>query len=189
MPGDDWQKFANLRAYYAFMWGYPGKKLLFMGQEFGQWNEWDSGHSLDWHLADFPPHRGLQLLIRDLNQTYRNNPALHARDCEGEGFQWLVVDDADWSVLAWLRRGGDGDPPVAVVANLTSVPRHGYQLPLPQGGAWREILNSDGLDYGGSGMGNLGQVNADAGAYKGMPASAMVTLPPLATILLRAGEN
>ena len=132
MPGDDWQKFANLRAYYAFMWGYPGKKLLFMGQEFGQWQEWDSGHSLDWHLRGLPAPSRPSAAHPRLNRTYRENAALHARDCEGDGFQWLVVDDADWSVLAWLRRGGDSDPPVAVVTNFTRVPRHGYQLPLPQ---------------------------------------------------------
>src|SRR5690606_1356937 len=118
MAGDDWQKFANLRAYYGFMWGYPGKKLLFMGQEFGQRDEWASDRSLDWHLAEFPPHRGLQLLIRDLNAAYRDRPALHARDCEGEGFHWLIVDDAAWSVFAWLRRGAGGDPPVVVISNF-----------------------------------------------------------------------
>jgi 1,4-alpha-glucan branching enzyme len=189
MAGDDWQKFANLRAYYAFMWAYPGKKLLFMGQEFGQWQEWSSSRSLDWHLTEFAPHRGLQSLIRDLNRAYRDNPALYARDCEGEGFEWLIVDDADWSVLGWVRRGAPGDPPVAAIVNFTSVPRHGYQVPLPEGGAWREIVNSDAAAYGGSGTGNFGRVIADAGPHKGKPASAMVTLPPLATIFLRLGEH
>ncbi|MEO8667063.1 MAG: 1,4-alpha-glucan branching protein GlgB [Bauldia sp.] len=189
MAGDDWQKFASLRAYYAFMWAYPGKKLLFMGQEFGQWREWAADRSLDWHLTEFAPHRGLQSLIRDLNRAYRDNAALYARDCEGEGFQWLIVDDADWSVLGWLRRGAPGDPPVAAIVNFTSVPRHGYQVPLPEGGAWREIVNTDAAIYGGSGTGNFGRVIADAGPHKGMPASAMVTLPPLATIFLRLGEH
>ncbi len=185
MAGDDWQKFANLRAYYGFMWGYPGKKLLFMGQEFGQWTEWASNRSLDWHLAQFAPHRGLQLLIRDLNSAYRDTPALHARDCEGDGFRWLIVDDTDWSVFAWLRSGGEGDPPVVVISNFTSVPRRGYEIPLPQAGTWIELLNTDASAYGGSGIGNLGKVEARAGGYRDMPASALVTLPPLATIYLR----
>jgi 1,4-alpha-glucan branching enzyme len=189
MPGDDWQKFASLRAYYGFMWGYPGKKLLFMGQEFGQWQEWSSDRSLDWHLTAYPPHSGLQALMRDLNRAYRDNGALHARDCEGDGFEWLIVDDAPWSVTAWLRRGAPGDRPVAVVTNFTSVPRHGYQIPLPQGGAWREIVNTDAAAYGGSGMGNLGRVVANAGPYRDFPASALATLPPLATIMLRPGED
>jgi 1,4-alpha-glucan branching enzyme len=189
MPGDDWQKFANLRAYYAFMWGYPGKKLLFMGQEFGQWQEWASDRSLDWHLTGFGPHRGVQSLIRDLNRAYRDNGALHARDCEGDGFQWLIADDADWSVFAWARRGAPEDRPVAVAVNFTSVPRHGYQLPLPFAGTWREIVNTDAAIYGGSGTGNFGRVVADAGPYRNEPASAMVTLPPLAAIMLRLGED
>ncbi len=184
MPGDDWQKFANLRAYYAFMWGHPGKKLLFMGQEFAQRDEWNFNRSLDWHVAGYPTHRGVQLLVRDLNHLHRDLPALHARDCEPEGFRWIVVDDADQSVLAWLRLGGEGDAPVAVVCNFTPVPRQFYRIGLPLAGAWREILNTDAEAYGGSGMGNLGAVTAEPVPAHGYPASVTLTLPPLATLFL-----
>ncbi|MEQ1942212.1 1,4-alpha-glucan branching protein GlgB [Mesorhizobium sp. VNQ89] len=181
MAGDDWQKFANLRAYYAFMWGYPGKKLLFMGQEFAQRNEWSEARSLDWGELQHPPHRGVQALVRDLNYLYRSRPALHARDCEPEGFSWLMADEAETSVYAWVRTAPEGNP-VAVISNFTPVPRKGYRLPLPATGRWREIINSDAKDYGGSGMGNAGAVEArreDGGAI-----FAEVTLPPLATIML-----
>ncbi len=158
MPGDEWRKFANARAYYAFMWGHPGKKLLFMGQEFGQTREWSEARSLDWHLLQYPPHAGLSLLVRDLNILYRETPALYARDCEAEGFQWLAVDDADQSVFAWLRRGGPEDAPVAVIVNFTPVPRPDYRIGLPAAGRWREILNTDAAVYGGGGLGNFGAV-------------------------------
>ncbi|MHB2169299.1 1,4-alpha-glucan branching protein GlgB [Alsobacter sp. R-9] len=185
MPGDDWQKFASARAYYAFMWGHPGKKLLFMGQEFGQRREWAFRQSLDWHLlGEGPFHVGLQATVRDLNQLYRTLPALHARDCEPEGFRWVVVDDADQSVLAWLRFDAEGGPPVAVVCNFTPVPRHGYRIGLPQAGRWREALNTDAVDYGGTGMGNLGAVEAAPEPSHGLPASATLTLPPLAALYL-----
>ncbi len=187
MPGDEWQRFANLRAYYAFMWAYSGKKLLFMGQEFGQIREWNFQRELEWNLLDYPVHKGTQHLIRDLNRAYRTHPALHTRDCEPEGFRWVVVDDAENSVFAWLRLGAPGDPPVAVVCNFTPVPRRGYRLGLPHAGPWREILNTDAKDYGGSGMGNMGGVNAEERPAHGQPASAMLTLPPLATLYLRAG--
>ncbi len=176
MSGDDWQQFANLRAYYGLMWGYPGKKLLFMGQEFAQRREWSEARALDWELRAAPSHEGVRNLVRDLNRLYRDKPALHARDCEGEGFEWLVVDDAENSVFAWLRKA-PGAPPVAVVANMTPALRSGYRLPLPRDGTWREVLNSDAAVYGGSGKGNLGKVEAEHGA-------AQVTLPPLATIML-----
>jgi 1,4-alpha-glucan branching enzyme len=176
MSGDDWQKFANLRAYYTLMWGYPGKKLLFMGQEFAQRREWSEERALDWELRDAPSHEGVRNLVRDLNGLYRDLPALHARDCEGEGFEWLIVDDRDNSVFAWLRKA-PGEKPVAVIANMTPFARENYRVPLPVGGIWREILNSDATDYGGSGIGNMGRVTASDGA-------ASVTLPPLATIML-----
>lgn len=176
MSGDDWQKFANLRAYYGLMWGYPGKKLLFMGQEFAQRREWNENRALDWELRDAPAHEGVRHLVRDLNRLYREKPALHARDCEGEGFQWLIVDDAANSVFAWLRKT-PGANPVAVISNMTPALRTGYRLPLPHDGTWREVLNSDATAYGGSGQGNLGSVTAQGGA-------ADVTLPPLATIML-----
>jgi 1,4-alpha-glucan branching enzyme len=182
MPGDEWQQFANARAYYGFMWGHPGKKLLFMGQEFGQTSEWKEAQSLDWHLLQYPIHSGLQTLIRDLNKVYRQTPALHARDCDGSGFQWLVSDDRNNSVFAWLRIGEDGDPPVAVVSNFTPVPRSNYRIGLPQAGTWREIMNTDAGVYGGSDTGNLGAVTATEEPWHGFPASAAVFLPPLATV-------
>jgi len=183
MAGDDWQKFANLRAYYAFMWAYPGKKLLFMGQEFASWNEWSEARSLDWHLLSEPDHLGIQKLIRDLNRIYREIPALHARDCEPGGFEWLVVDDMENSVFAWLRLSGGDDPPVAIVANFTPAPRQNYNLPLPRAGRWRELINTDAGEYGGSGWGNFGGILADVPGENGRPASARVTLPPLATVM------
>ncbi len=184
MAGDDWQKFANLRAYYAFMWGYPGKKLLFMGQEMAPWTEWSEAHSLDWRLLEHAPHKGMQSLIRDLNGLYRAYPALHARDCEGEGFEWLIADDHENSVFAWARHSGSGDPIVVVVTNFTPVPRDNYLLPLPSAGHWREILNTDAGVYGGSGRGNMGAVTAASHRSHGKPASARLSLPPLATLFL-----
>ncbi len=176
MPGDDWQQFANLRAYYAFMWGYPGKKLLFMGQEFAQRREWSEARALDWSLRDNRNHEGVRNLVRDLNQVYRDKAALHGRDCEGEGFEWLIADDAANSVFAWLRKS-PGAKPVAIIANMTPIARAPYRIPLPHDGRWCEIINSDARDYAGSGLGNLGGVVAKDGA-------AWVCLPPLATIML-----
>ena len=181
MAGDDWQKFANLRAYYAFMWGYPGKKLLFMGQEFAQRNEWSEARALDWHELDYKPHQGVQKLVRDLNYLYRSRPALHARDCEPEGFGWLLADEKETSVYAWIRKAPEGNP-IAVISNFTPVPRPGYRLPLPAAGTWREIMNTDAAEYGGSGMGNKGAVEAKAA--EGGAVAASVTLPPLSTVML-----
>ncbi|WP_454015241.1 1,4-alpha-glucan branching protein GlgB [Aquamicrobium terrae] len=180
MAGDDWQKFATLRAYYAFMWGYPGKKLLFMGQEFAQRREWSEARSLDWNLLDHAPHRGMRQVVRDLNLLYRSHPALHARDCEPEGFSWLIVDDHANSVFAWLRRA-PGANAIAIVSNFTPVPREDYRVPLPQAGRWREIMNTDAADYGGSGKGNGGFVEARG---QGGGVAATMLLPPLATIML-----
>ena len=182
MPGDEWQQFANARAYYGFMWGYPGKKLLFMGQEFGQRNEWNFDTALDWWVLDYAYHRGVQSLIRDLNRLHLEKPALHARDCEPEGFQWIVVDDAQHSVFAWVRWGGPGSTPIAVVSNFTPEPRRNYRIGLPHRGRWKEILNTDAPAYGGSGMGNLGVVTAFSNPSHGLPASAEIVLPPLATV-------
>ncbi|MCM2290834.1 1,4-alpha-glucan branching protein GlgB [Allorhizobium sp. BGMRC 0089] len=181
MPGDDWQKFANLRAYYAFMWGYPGKKLLFMGQEFAQWSEWSESRSLDWTLLQYPLHEGMRRLVRDLNFTYRAKPALHARDCEGDGFEWLIAEDMDNSVFAFLRKA-PGEKPIAVIANLTPVYHERYRLNLPVAGRWREILNTDAEIYGGSGKGNGGRVEAKKTEDGGF--AAVLALPPLAVILL-----
>ena len=182
MPGDEWQRFANARAYYAFMWAHPGKKLLFMGCEFGQTREWNFDAGLEWQLLQYPLHQGMQALVRDLNRVYREVAALHARDCEAEGFQWIVVDDAEQSVYAWLRHGAPGDVAVAVICNFTPVPRYGYRIGLPQAGRWREILNSDAAVYAGSGIGNLGGVDAQAHPAHGFPASAEVTIPPLGVL-------
>ena len=188
MAGDAWQKFASLRAYYAFMWGYPGKKLLFMGQDMAPWSEWSEARGLAWHLLEQPEHKGVQTLVRDLNNAYRSHPALHARDCEADGFEWLVVDDKENSVFAWARHSGEGHPIVAVVSNFTPVPRHGYVLPLPAAGRWREIINTDAGLYGGSGMGNLGGIMSEPQPSHGKPAHAKVTLPPLATLYFMHDE-
>ena len=188
MSGDDWQKFATLRAYYAFMWGYPGKKLLFMGQEMAPWTEWNAAQSLDWNLLQHPPHRGMQSAVRDLNNLYRTVPALHARDCEPEGFEWLIGDDAENSVFAWARHAGDGTKPIVVISNFTSVLRENYILPLPNAGIWREVFNSDAEQYWGSGKGNMGRIEALGGSSHGKPASARITLPPLATLYFSAED-
>ncbi len=189
MPGDAWQRFAALRAYYAFMWAYPGKKLLFMGQEFAQGREWDHDAQLDWELLERPQHQAVQALVRDCNRLYRAERALHARDCESEGFRWISVDDAAHSVFAWARFGGDGARPVVAAANFTPVPRTGYRLGLPHGGRWNEILNTDSSAFGGSDVGNAGGVTAEPVPSHGYPYSAAVTLPPLGTIwLAHAGD-
>ena len=177
MAGDDWQKFATLRAYYGLMWGYPGKKLLFMGQEFAQRDEWSEARALDWHLLDHRPHRGMQRLVADLNQLYRSRPALHARDCEAEGFEWVLVDASADSLFAWVRRA-PGAMPIVVISHFTPVLRHGYRMRLPSGGRWREVMNSDAQDYGGSGAGNMGAVMADEEGW------ANITIPPFATLML-----
>jgi 1,4-alpha-glucan branching enzyme len=184
MPGDGWQKFAQLRAYLAFQWAHPGKKLLFMGSEFGQGREWDFEHSLDWHLLDVPWHRGVQTLVKDCNRVMRAEPALHARDCESEGFQWIEVGDRDNSVFSWVRYGGEGASPVVAVVNMTPVPRPAYRIGVPFAGRWREALNTDSALYGGSNVGNGGGVHAHATPSHGLPCSATVSLPPLATVWL-----
>jgi 1,4-alpha-glucan branching enzyme len=184
MPGDLWQKLAGARAYFGFMWAYPGKKLLFMGAEFGQWTEWDFRSQLDWALLDFPTHEGLKRAVGDLNRLYRALPALHRRDSEPSGFRWIVVDDEAQSVLAWIRYGDEGDAPVAVICNLTPLPRIGYRIGLPHAGTWREVFNSDAGAYGGSDTGNLGRVEASPHGSHGFSASAEIVIPPLATMYL-----
>ncbi len=189
MPGDDWQKFANLRAYYGFMWTHPGKKLLFMGGEFGQWGEWNHNVSLDWHLVaqdyghGWRPHAGLQALIRDLNRLYRDTPSLHQLDCDPDGFEWIEGGDVDQSVFIYLRKGREGAKPVLVASNLTPIPRHGYRVGVPAGGRWVERLNTDATAYGGSGLGNLGGVDAEPEGWHFQPYSISLTLPPLATVV------
>jgi 1,4-alpha-glucan branching enzyme len=184
IPGDEWQKFATARAYYGFMWSHPGKKLLFMGQEFGQTSEWNFDAALPWWLLDHKPHQGMQAFIRDLNRLYRTSPALHARDCEPEGFRWIVVNDDEQSVLGFLRSGAEGDKPIAVICNFTPVPRLGYRVGLPDAGRWKEILNSDSEIYGGSNVGNFGGIFAEMRPAHGFAASAALTLPPLSTLFL-----
>jgi 1,4-alpha-glucan branching enzyme len=184
MPGDAWQQFATLRAFYAFLWGYPGKKLLFMGQEFAQVPEWNFETGLDWPALDIAEHRGMQALVRDCNRGYRAQPALHDGDCVATGFRWIVVDDTKSSVFAWLRQDRGAAPPVAVVANFTPKPHKGYRIGLPRPGRWREILNTDSAIYGGSNVGNGGEVVARATPCHGFPYSAKLTVPPLGTIWL-----
>ena len=189
MPGDDWQRFANLRAYLGFMWTHPGKKLIFMGSEFAQVREWNHDAGLDWFLLDKPEHRGMQGLLADLNGTYRNTRALHARDNDPSGFRWVIMDDADQSVFAYLRTGDEDDAPVLVVCNFTPLPRYGYRVGVPSGGSWEEIVNTDAQPYGGSNMGNAGRVRAEDASCHGLPAFVSLTLPPLATIILRACQG
>jgi 1,4-alpha-glucan branching enzyme len=187
MPGDRWQKFANLRAYYAFMWGHPGKKLVFMGGEIGQEREWNHDASLDWHLLDDPMHHGMQSLMRDLNHVYRELGALHQRDFEPAGFEWLVAGDADQSVIAFLRRGHDPSRSVVVVSNFTPIPRHGYRVGVSQPGFYRERINTDAGIYGGSNLGNGGGVWADGVPAHERPFSLSLTLPPLGSLILETG--
>jgi 1,4-alpha-glucan branching enzyme len=182
MPGDEWQRFANLRAYYGFMWGHPGKKLLFMGLEFGQHNEWDADASLGWHLLEYPLHAGVQKLVRDLNALLRQHKALHERDFTPEGFAWIAHDDAENSVLSFTRHDADGSF-VIVLCNFTPVPRHDYRVGVPSAGRYVELLNTDALDYGGSGIANTA-LATDAIASHGKPQSLAVSVPPLATVFL-----
>ncbi|TKA97100.1 1,4-alpha-glucan branching protein GlgB [Cereibacter changlensis] len=183
MAGDPWQKFANLRAYFGFMWTHPGKKLLFMGGEFAQDREWNHDASLDWHLLDNPANSGMKRLVADLNRTYRAIPALHRQDCDPAGFEWVDAADADNSVLSFLRKA-DGCPPVLVICNLTPQVHHDYRIGVPQGGGWREVLNTDAGLYGGSDVGNSGLLQAEDTSWHGRPASLRLTLPPLATVLV-----
>jgi 1,4-alpha-glucan branching enzyme len=184
MHGDREQKFANLRALYGWMWAHPGKQLLFMGGEFGQWREWGEACELDWHLVDSPDHAGLLRLVADLNRTYRAQPALWARDADPEGFRWIDANNADDNVLAFLRFGGDGAPPVACVANFSPTVRSAVRIGLPLSGVWDEVLNTDAQIYGGGNVGNYGSVTAEDISWHGLPASAEITLPPLATLWL-----
>ena len=184
MPGDRWQKFANLRAYLSFMWTHPGKKLLFMGCEFGQWREWNHDQQLDWYLLQYPEHKGVQKLVGDLNRLYRDYPALHDQDDVPQGFQWLIGDDATNSVFAWLRWSKDGQP-LLVVANFTPVPREGYRIGVPSAGTWQEVLNSDADTYAGSNYGNGGGVDTDPLPSHGQTHSLALNLPPLGVLILK----
>ena len=184
MPGDDWQKLANLRLLYGYQYTQPGKKLLFMGDEIGQFQEWSHERSLDWHLLDQPAHAGLLRFVADLNRLYRAEPALHRLDSDPAGFEWVQADDAARATLSYLRRAPDGAS-VLVVCNFTPVPRHNLLLGVPEAGFWREILNSDATVYGGSGLGNLGGVEAQPVPWHGRPRTVNLTAPPLAVVCFR----
>jgi 1,4-alpha-glucan branching enzyme len=186
MPGDEWQRFANLRLFYAFMWAYPGKKLLFMGGEFGQRNEWNHETSLDWHLLDQGPyHRGVQRLVADLNRVYRGERALYEVDFEPAGFEWMDCHDSEQSVLSFVRRARDPGDVVLCVCNFTPVPRVGYRVGVPVAGFYAEVLNTDGAVYGGSNLGNAGGVMSEPLPWHGQPHSVVLTLPPLGALWLR----
>ena len=185
MPGDVWQKFANLRLLLGYLYAHPGKKSLFMGSEFGQWNEWNHNESLDWNLLEHPVHRGVQAWVRDLNKFYTSERAMHELDFQSDGFEWVDFRDYDQSVISFLRKGRTTDDTVLAVCNFTPVPRHGYRLGVPAGGVWKEALNSDSPYYGGSGIGNLGLVEAQKVPSHGRPYSLRLTLPPLGIVLLK----
>jgi 1,4-alpha-glucan branching enzyme len=185
MPGDDWQRFANLRLLLAMMYAQPGKKLLFMGAEFGQWREWNHETSLDWHLLDDPAHAGVRRLVTDLNAIYRDEDALHETDADPSGFEWIDANDWESSVVSFLRLSRAGDEAIVVVVNATPIPRTAYRVGVPFGGRWRELMNTDAETYGGSGWGNLGGVDAIDAEMHGRPYSIEVTLPPLACVLLK----
>lgn len=187
MPGDEWQRFANLRAYYGFMWGFPGKKLLFMGGEFGQYNEWNSNGSLDWNLLKYPLHAGIQRVIRDLNTVYRDFPPLYKRDFDPDGFEWIIHDDLDSSVFSFMRKDENGRF-VIVMSNFTPVPRYGYRFGVPEAGWYREIINTDAVIYGGSGIHN-NELLAQPISCNGYDWSVEVTAPPLATCMLVKKEE
>jgi 1,4-alpha-glucan branching enzyme len=183
MPGDRWQQQANLRLLFGYQFSLPGKKLVFMGDEIGQHAEWSHDTSVDWHLLDDPGHRGLWRWMGDLNRLYRHHRALHQHDCDPAGFEWVLADDDEQSVLAFLRWSSEGEP-VLVAANFTPVVRANLQLGVPTGGYWQELANSDAESYGGSGVGNLGGVEAHDGRWRHLPYSLRLTLPPLAVVWL-----
>ncbi|MGD9849917.1 MAG: 1,4-alpha-glucan branching protein GlgB [Nitrospirales bacterium] len=185
MPGDNWQRFANLRALYGHMWGHPGKKMLFMGGEIGQWWEWNHDDSLQWHLLDFGPHRGLQQYIADLNRMYQSERALHEVDFDWQGFQWIDLHDSDNSTLTYIRFAQDRNDLIVCAGNFTPVPRERYRMGVPRGGYYRELLNSDSELYGGSNMGNGGGVQADPIPWHDQPFSLLVTLPPLSVVFFK----
>jgi 1,4-alpha-glucan branching enzyme len=185
MPGDDWQKFANLRTLYAYQWAQPGKKLLFMGGEFAQRAEWNHDQQLEWGLLEYAPHRGIRQLIRDLNELNRTVPALHLHDCDPSGFEWIDANDAEQSTLTFLRKARPGDDVIVVACNFTPTPRHNYRVGVPSGGFWEEVLNTDASAYGGSGMGNLGGIHANPVPGHGRMHSVVMTLPPLAVVFLK----
>jgi 1,4-alpha-glucan branching enzyme len=184
MPGDDWQKFANLRALYGYMYGHPGKKLLFMGSDFAQWEEWNALGSLDWHLLEYPPHQGVQRWVRDLNRFYRSHPALYEQDYAPEGFEWLDCTDGNNVVLSFVRRACSEAPDVLVVCNFTPVPRDPYRIGAPRSGVGRVALDSDATQYGGSGYPSRNMYATQPIPQHGRPDSLNLALPPLSTLVL-----
>lgn len=186
MPGDDWQRFANLRLLFGYMYGQPGKKLLFMGGEIAQWREWSHETSLDWGLLQFREHAGMQKWLSDLNQVYRQEPALHELDCQPQGFEWIDCSNWQESVLTFLRRGKSASDWILVACSFTPVPRLGYRVGVPRGGFWKEMLNSDAEDYGGSGVGNYGGMMAENVAHHGRPCSLTISLPPLGIVFFKS---
>ncbi len=187
MPGDAWQKFANLRLLFGYMYAQPGKKLIFMGGELGQWSEWAHDRSVDWHLIEEPPHGGLQRWMQDLNRLYREEPAMHAADFSNDGFQWIDCNDSVHSTISLIRRHGEPADDVIAVFNFTPVPRQNYRVGVPGGGAWHEVLNSDARDYGGSGQGNLGTLETTPVPFHGRSHSLNLVLPPLGVLFLKCG--
>jgi 1,4-alpha-glucan branching enzyme len=185
MPGDDWQKFANLRLLFGYMYGQPGKKLLFMGGEFGQWDEWYHETSLDWHLLQYDSHAGMQRWVEDLNRLYRSEPALHQQDFTPAGFEWIDCTDLDNSVVSFLRKGKNPEDVLLIVANFTPVVRLNYRVGVHHGGFWKEILNSDSTTYWGSGQGNLGGMEAAPIPSHGRYYSLNLTLPPLGIVFFK----
>jgi len=185
MPGDYWQKFANLRALFGYMFAQPAKKLIFMGGEFGQFREWSEAMSLDWHVLEYPMHRGLQNWVADLNRLYKNEKALHEQDCEPGGFEWVDCNDSDNGVIALLRYNRDRSQKILFVANFTPIPRYGYRVGVPEGGHWAEVLNSDATCYGGSGVGNFGGFHADPWSWHGRSHSLNLNLPPLGILAFK----
>ncbi len=183
MPGDRWQKLANLRTYLAFMWAHPGKQLLFMGTEFGQESEWAESRELDWWLLDHPEHFGTQSLVCDLNRVYVESPSLWQRDNDPAGFAWIDANDASRNVFSFVRRGHDSE--MVCIANFSPTPHAGYRTGMPSAGIWDEVLNTDATAYTGSGVGNLGAVEAVVGDWSGQPAYADIIVPPLGTLWLR----
>ena len=186
MPGDEWQRFANLRLLFGYMFAQPGKKLMFMGDEFGQVREWAHDTSLEWDVTQYQVHRGMQAWVERLNRLYRNEPALHVLDNNAAGFEWVDCNDNATSTISLLRKSENARDTVLGVFNFTPVPRTGYRIGVPHAGYWRELLNSDAREYAGSGVGNLGGVNAEAEPTHGRPYSLKLTLPPLGALFLRA---
>ncbi|HJP66317.1 MAG TPA: alpha amylase C-terminal domain-containing protein, partial [Actinomycetota bacterium] len=186
VPGDEWQRFANLRLLFGYMWAQTGKKLLFMGGEFGQRAEWNHDRALDWDLTEQPAHAGLRRWVSDLNRLYVEEPALHDKDAEPGGFEWVDASDSEASVVTFLRKGRADHDVILVACNFTPMPRENYLTGVPRGGLWREVLNSDADHYGGSGWGNMGGVEAVPVPVHGRPKSLTLTLPPLGCVFLKA---